>query len=503
MNALSPIDKPSQAPPLDVLIVGAGISGIGMAAKLAMHCPRMSYLILDRRAEPGGTWDLFRYPGIRSDSDMHTFAYNFAPWREAETIGSAKQIKAYLGRVADDHGIAANMRFGRHVVSADWDSATGLWRVEAKLADGAPEHHACRFLFFGTGYYDYDNPHDAGIAGLSAFMGKVIHPQFWPEDYDYAGTRVVIVGSGATAVTIVPAMAKTAAHVTMLQRTPTWYGIRPARDTFASRLRRWLPEKWAWWLNRERAQRLHEFLFRRARTAPEEFGGVLKGMVRKQLGAAWNEPDYSPPYNPWEQRLCLVPDGDMFKAIRDGRASVVTGEIARVVKDGVELKGGRKLAADVIVTATGLRLATFGKIAVSLDGRRIDPARHFWYRDCMLSNVPNLAVLFGYLNAGWTLRVDIVTDWLTRLLAQMEAWNMQIATPALPEDHGLEEFQPFDLFSSGYLQRGKHLIPKSATTAPWRIHMHYREDKRELKHAPIDDSWMKFERVGALAEAAE
>ncbi len=459
--------------------------------------------MLDRREQPGGTWDLFRYPGIRSDSDMHTFAYAFAPWREDETIASAAQIKAYLARVVDENGIAANMRFGHHVESADWDSATGLWRVKARLAGGTVEELACRFLFLGTGYYDYDNPHDAAIPGLSAFKGKLIHPQFWPEDFDYSGKRVVIVGSGATAVTLVPAMAESAAQVTMLQRTPTWYGIRPARDKLALRLRRWLPEKWAWWINRERAQRLHEFLFRRARTAPEEFGGVLKGMVRKQLGPAWNEPDFSPPYNPWQQRLCLVPDGDMFKAIRGGRASVVTGEIAKVVKDGIELKDGRKLDADVLVTATGLRLATLGKIALGVDGHAVDPSQRFWYRDCMLSNVPNFAVVFGYLNAGWTLRVDIVTDWLIRLLVQMQAWNMQIATPALPEDHGLEEIQPFDLFSSGYLQRGKHLIPKSATTAPWRIHMYYREDKQELESALIDDGWMRFERVGLPAKVAK
>jgi monooxygenase len=481
--------------PLDLLIVGTGISGIGMAAKLAMHCPGKRYLMLDRREQMGGTWDLFRYPGIRSDSDMHTFAFAFAPWREEEVIASAAQIRSYLGRVVAEHDIAPKMRFGRQVERADWDSNAGLWRVISTLSNGAEEEVACRFLFLGTGYYDYDKPHDAEISGLSAFKGEVMHPQFWNEGYDYTGKKVVIIGSGATAVTIVPAMAETAGHVTMLQRTPTWYGVRPSRDRLASRLRRWLPEKWAWTLNRARALRLHEFLFRRARSNPEKFGEILKGMVRKELGEAWREEDYSPPYNPWEQRLCLVPDGDMFKAIREGRASVVTGEIDKVDKDGIVLKDGRKLAADVIVTATGLRLATLGKVRLSLDGVPVDASQHFWYRDCMFSNVPNCAVVFGYLNAGWTLRVDIVTDWLCRLLDQMDALKMDVATPSLPADHGLEECQPFDLFSSGYLQRGKHLIPKSATTAPWRIHMHYREDKREMADAPINDGVLQFARL--------
>ena len=490
MNATSSISEP-----LDLLIVGAGISGIGMAAKLAMHCPGKRYLMLDRREQLGGTWDLFRYPGIRSDSDMHTFAFGFAPWLEDEVIASAEQIRNYLGRVVAKYDIAPKMRFGRHVESADWDSKAGLWRVRSALGDGTAEKLACRFLYLGTGYYDYDNPHDAKIAGLPAFKGEVMHPQFWNEDCDYTGKNVIIVGSGATAVTIVPAMAAKARHVTMLQRTPTWYGVRPSRDKLASRLRRWLPEKWAWWINRTRALRLHEFLFRRARSNPQKFGEILKDMVRKELGDAWREEDYAPPYNPWEQRLCLVPDGDMFKAIREGQASVVTGEIGQVVWDGIQLKDGRKLAADVIVMATGLRLATLGKIRLSLGGVPVDASQHFWYRDCMLSNVPNFAVVFGYLNAGWTLRVDIVTDWLCRLVGQMDAGKVAVATPALPADHGLEECQPFDLFSSGYLQRGKHLIPKSATTAPWRIHMHYREDKRELTETPVDDGVMRFERI--------
>lgn len=485
----------------DMIIVGAGISGIGMAAKLAMNCPDKSYVMLDRREQLGGTWDLFRYPGIRSDSDMHTFAYHFAPWRKENAFATAEEIRDYLGQVVEDNHIAEKMRFGQHVQSAAWDSALGLWTVKAKQADGSTKEWAAKFLFLGTGYYDYDQPHEAEIPGLSKFKGKVIHPQFWPEDYDYAGKQVVIIGSGATAVTIVPSMAGKAAHVTMLQRTPTWYGVRPWKDKWANRLKRWLPEKVAWKINREKAQYMHEYLFHKCRSEPEGVGNFLHGILKKELGPAWNAPDYTPPYKPWEQRMCLVPGGDMFQAIRRGDASVVTAKIKNVVKDGIELEDGRKLPADVIVTATGLRLSTLGKVAVTVDGAPVNVAEHFWYRDTMLSNVPNLFVLFGYLNSGWTLRVDIVTDWVIKLLRHMDKWGVDMATPALPEGHGLEETQPFDLFSSGYLQRGKHLIPKSATTAPWRIHMFYREDKKELETAEINDGWMKFARAGAKAAA--
>ncbi|MFM5930667.1 MAG: flavin-containing monooxygenase [Novosphingobium sp.] len=486
---------------LDMIIVGAGISGIGMAAKLAMDCPGKSYVMLDRREQLGGTWDLFRYPGIRSDSNMNTFAFKFAPWREDVTFATGEQIRDYLNRVVREHGIGPRMRFGQHVESADWDGGSGLWTVQARQADGSMKSYAAQYLYMGTGYYDYDKPHDAEIPGISGFKGTVIHPQFWPEDYDYTGKKVVIIGSGATAVTIVPSMADKAAHVTMLQRTPTWYGVQPWRDKWANRLRRFLPEKLAWTINREKAQFMHEYLFRKCRDEPEGVGRFLHGMLQKELGPAWNAPDYTPPYKPWEQRLCLVPGGDMFKAIRRGDASVVTGHIRKVVQDGIELEDGRKLDADVIVTATGLRLATFGKVKVSVGGQPIDASAHFWYRDCMLSNVPNLFLMFGYLNAGWTLRVDIVTDWITRLLRHMDKWGMTVADPALPDDHGLESWQPFDMFSSGYLQRGKNVIPKSATTAPWRIHMFYRDDKKEMDAAPIDDGWLKVSRAGAKAAA--
>ena len=482
--------------PLDVLIVGAGISGIGMAAHLAMDAPAKTYALLERRARLGGTWDLFRYPGVRSDSDMFTLGFAFAPWRAERSIAAGETIRDYLEQVAAEHGVAERIHYGRKVIAADWDSAAGLWRVSAEGPDG-PETHQARFLFMGSGYYDHDNPHDPGIPGLERFAGTVVHPQFWPEGLEWAGKRVVVIGSGATAATVVPAMAASAAHVTMLQRTPTWYVAQAATDRLANVVRRVLPARWAYALIRRRNWALNAFLFKRARAKPAETGAWLAKQAQAALGPAWRTEDFIPPYGPWEQRLCLIPDGDLFTALREGRASVVTGHIAAVELDGVRLADGSLVPADIIVTATGLRIAALGKVALSLDGVPVKSAEHFWYRDCMLSNVPNFAVLFGYLNASWTLRVDIVADWLCRLFRQMDTWRVDVVTPVLPADHGLEEVQPLDMFSSGYLQRAREVVPKSAASAPWRLHMDYAADRKELAEAPIDDGWLQFSRASA------
>lgn len=485
-------------PPLDVIIVGAGISGIGMAAHLAESCPGRSFAILDRRQRAGGTWDLFRYPGVRSDSDMYTLGFRFEPWRDDKSIAGGDTILAYLDRVIETRGLAPHMRFGQKVTAADWDSIAALWTVTMEDDGGGVSTLSGRFLFLGAGYYDYDSPHDAAIPGLESFGGTVIHPQFWPQDFDHAGKRVVVIGSGATAVTVVPAIAQTAAHVTMLQRTPTWFGQRPSEDRFALTLRKLLPERWAYAITRWKNIRLHQFLFRRAREAPEGVARFLLGKVREAVGEErFRKEDFTPPYGPWEQRLCLVPDGDLFTAIREHRADIVTGKIARVDETGIVLEDGKRLEADVIVTATGLRLAVAGKIAVSLDGEPVNFADRFYYRSAMFSNVPNLAALFGYLNAGWTLRVDIIADWLTRLFNHMDARGLDVATPHLPADHGLVEDQVFDFFSSGYLQRGKAIVPKSSTTAPWRFAMDYLSEKKELEAAPIEDGVMQFTRAPA------
>ncbi|MCB2072428.1 MAG: NAD(P)/FAD-dependent oxidoreductase [Novosphingobium sp.] len=496
MDALRPTSKP-----VDLLIVGAGISGIGMAAHFTRECPRKSYAIVERRERLGGTWDLFRYPGIRSDSDMYTLGYQFEPWRNDRSIAGGDAILAYLDQVADKYAIRERISFDTRVVSADWDSAQALWTIETVDAGGIAGRLSGRFLFFGSGYYDYDEPHDAGIPGLANFGGTAVHPQFWPQDLDHSGKRIVVIGSGATAATLVPALAEKAAHVTMLQRTPSWYFARPAKDRLAMVLRRILPEKAAYALTRMRNIRLQDFLFRRAREKPDQVKAFLHKQIAKQLPGGYEQADFSPPYNPWEQRLCLVPDGDLFKAIGTGKASIATGLIDTVDETGIRLEDGSHLDADIIVTATGLKLSTLGKIAVTLDGKSVDFTQAFYYRNCMFSNVPNLAALFGYLNAAWTLRVDIVASWLCRLLNHMDARGFDVATPLLPEGHGLVEANPVDLFSSGYLRRGRDLIPKSATTAPWRLSMDYLSDRKEMRSAPIEDGVLQFGRATEIARA--
>lgn len=476
---------------LDLIIVGAGISGIGMAAHYKARLPGKRFVLLERRERLGGTWDLFRYPGVRSDSDMYTLGFGFAPWREREAIARGETILAYLDRVADGHGLREHMRFGQAVVSADWDGAAGLWTVTT--AGGGTL--SGRFLYMGSGYYDYDEPHDARIPGLSTFAGPVLHPQFWREDVDLAGKRVVVVGSGATAVTMVPAMARAGAQVIMLQRTPSWLFKRPTNDPLAGALRRVLPGRWVSGLMRAFNVRMQAWLYAKCRTQPEEMAAYFTDELRKELGDAYDGQAFTPPYKPWDQRLCVVPDGDFFQAVKDGGAEVVTGTIETVDETGVLLHDGRHLPADILVPATGLRLCLMGKIAVRIDGEPVNFAEHFSYRSCMFSNVPNFAALFGYLNAGWTLRVDIVADWLCRLLEHMDLWDRQVATPYLSADHGLVENDPVAAYSSGYLQRARDLLPRSSTTAPWRIGLDYGEDRRELRNASIDDGVLRFERV--------
>jgi monooxygenase len=496
------MDSPSPSPtapldmlPLDLLIVGAGISGIGMAAHLGERCPGKTYAILERRERIGGTWDLFRYPGIRSDSDMFTLGFGMEPWRDERAIAPGETIRDYLNGVAERRGISEHVRFGQTVRSADWDSAGGLWTVTVEDGAGASSTVTARFLYLGAGYYDYDDPHKADIPGLGEFGGLTVHPQFWPEGLDYAGKNVVVIGSGATAVSLVPALAEQAAHVTMLQRTPTWYLVRPSRDGLANLAAKLLPARWAHAFNRTKNALLQHLFIQRARSKPAAVKQFLHGQIKSELGPDFDRTDFTPPYDPWNQRLCLVPDGDLFQALKAGTASLATGEIAKVDRTGVILTDGRRIEADVIVTATGLRLAVLGKIAVSLDGVPVDFSEHFYYRNCMFSNVPNFAALFGYLSAGWTLRVDLVADWLCRLINQMDVWQVDVATPYLPAEHGLTEFDVFGLFSSGYLQRGKHLVPKSADAAPWRISMDYFNDRTEMRDAPIDDGAMRFEKA--------
>jgi len=496
MNAQAKFPQ-ATADQVDVLIVGAGISGIGMAAHLEMMCPDHSYAMVERRAQLGGTWDLFRYPGIRSDSDMHTLGFIFEPWKHEKSIADGPAILDYLNRIVDERGIRPNIRFNRKVVSADWHNSDGRWHVVLEDEVGAISTLAARWIYLGSGYYDYDNPYNAPIPGRENFKGQIIHPQFWPKDLDYRGKQVVIIGSGATAVTMVPSMAKGgAAHVTMLQRTPTWYGVRPAKDWFANTLRKFLPEELAYKITRKKNVWMQDWVFKMARNKPEKVKEALTKRTKKALGDKYDAVAFTPPYNPWEQRLCLVPDGDMFEAIKGGQASVVTDHIEMIDATGIQLKSGKHIEADIIITATGLSLTIAGKIAFSMEGQPIDWADRFYYKGCMFSNVPNLAAVFGYLNASWTLRADINSEYVCKVLNHLDKVGATVATPALPANHGLVEEDLFD-FSSGYIQRGKHIMPKSANVLPWRLNQDYRKDREDLKTAPIDDGLLQFSRADA------
>ena len=490
----SPVDQ-------DVLIVGAGLSGIGMAAHLQMHSPGRSFALVERRANLGGTWDLFRYPGIRSDSDMHTLGFVFEPWRHEKSIADGPSILEYLNRIVDERGIREHIRFNNKVVGADWDSAAARWTVTMEDDKGAVSTTTARWLYLGSGYYDYDEPFDANFTGREDFAGQIIHPQFWPKDFDYSGKKVVVIGSGATAVTIVPSMADKAAHVTMLQRTPTWYAIRPAKDGFANFLRKILPEKTAYRLTRFKNIRLQDIVFRRAREKPEKVADFLTKKLKQALGDRYDPVAFTPPYNPWDQRLCLVPDADFFEAMKAGKASVVTDHIERFDKTGIQLESGQHLDADVIITATGLKLAVAGKIPVRVDGEPVAWNEHFYYKACMFSNVPNFSVVFGYLNASWTLRADIVSEYVCRVLNHMRDTGTTVATPLLADPTSLTEENIFD-FSSGYIQRALHIMPKNADKLPWRLSQNYVQDRIDMRTGPVDDGVLKFGKAASVSKEA-
>jgi cation diffusion facilitator CzcD-associated flavoprotein CzcO len=490
-------------PDFDVLIVGAGISGIGMAAHMTEKSPHHSYAIVEQRENLGGTWDLFRYPGIRSDSDMHTLGFDFEPWRHEKSIADAPSILAYLNKIVDERGIRQNIRFGHKVISADFRNDEARWHVEMEKEDGSRTHLTANFLYLGSGYYDYDEPYDPGF-DFGEFEGQVLHPQFWPKDLDYTGKKVVVVGSGATAVTIVPSMADKAAHVTMLQRTPTWMFARPAKDKIANFLRKILPDKLAYRITRFKNIKLQDFSFKMARNKPQKVKDALYKGIEKALGPGYDKASFTPPYDPWDQRLCLVPDDDLFRAMKAGKASVVTGHIAAFEKGGVRLQSGDLIEADIIVTATGLKLAIAGKIAISHNGEPVQFHERYYYKGCMFSNLPNLAVVFGYLNASWTLRADINSDYVCRVLNHMRATGSDIATPVLTsaDEDRIVEDDIFD-FSSGYIQRGKAIMPKNAIDYPWRLNQEYVVDRKRMASDPLLDGLLTFTRAGANAQEAE
>ncbi len=486
-------------PDTDVLIIGAGISGISMAAHIGMICPDRSYTILERREQIGGTWDLFRYPGVRSDSDMHTLGFAFEPWRHEDAIADGPNILEYLNRIADERGIREHIRFGQEVLSADWDSMTARWTITARAADGKQSVTTARWLYFASGYYDYDNPHDAQIPGIEQFGGDVIHPQFWPEDYDYSDKEVVVIGSGATAVTLVPAMTDKARRVTMLQRTPTWMGAGPRQDRWNKRFQRWFPDSFAYRLTRWKNIALRSYFFNLSRRKPQKLAGMLRNMLKQHLGEKYDPKHFEPPYNPWQQRLCLVPDGDLFEAVKSDKARVVTDHIAGFDVTGIKLESGEHLPADVVITATGLRLVLAGKVEVSKDGEPVDWTQHFFYRGTMFSNLPNLSFVFGYLNASWTLRADCNARYACEVLKEMGERGMDVAVAELAPEDEPEAVEPWD-YTSGYLNRAKGLMPKVSAERPWTLAHNYLEDRRDFRSRPVADGVLHFHKAPAASQ---
>jgi cation diffusion facilitator CzcD-associated flavoprotein CzcO len=477
---------------VDVLIVGAGVSGIGCAYHLQTEQPGKTYAIFEAREATGGTWDLFRYPGIRSDSDLHTFGYEFKPWRADESIADGPAILDYVRETARENGIDRHIRLGHRVLGAAWDSATARWTVNAE-AGGEPVTITCGWLFCASGYYNYDHGFTPDFPGLEGFGGQVIHPQHWPEDLDYAGKRVVVIGSGATAVTLVPAMARDAAHVTMLQRSPTYIATVPKKDPIGMLLKKRLSPQLAYKLTRRKNIFQQRAVYTISQRYPQVMKKLLRAGVKRQLPEGYPvDVHFNPKYNPWDQRLCAVPNGDLFKAIKKGDASIVTDQIETFTADGIKLRSGAELAADIVVTATGLDLLAFGGIQLSVDGEPVNLPDKLVYKAMMLSDVPNYAFAIGYTNSSWTLKVDIVCEFLGRLLGEMDRTGTDTCV-ARPSDPTMES-RPLLDFGAGYVQRSVHLFPRQGTQGPWKLAMSYAADVKNLRKGPVQDPELRFER---------
>ncbi len=498
-------DRSPEATRADVVIVGAGISGIGAAHHLQRRCPERSYLILEARDDLGGTWDLFRYPGVRSDSDMHTLGFSFKPWTDAKAIADGPSILAYLRETAVEAGIDRHIRFRHRVEKAQWSSQTATWTLTVRVrppadtgtdADGELRTFTCNVLLMASGYYSYRAGHTPDFPGRDRFRGRIVHPQFWPDDLDHTGRRVVVIGSGATAMTLVPAMAADAEHVVMLQRSPTYVVARPDTDAIANVLRRVLPEKLAYRLVRRKNIWLQQFFYQRTRTRPAEVRRRLLAEVRKNLPPDFDvDRHFTPSYDPWDQRLCLLPNGDLFAAIRAGRASVVTDEIETFTETGILCRSGEHVDADIIVTATGLELCTPGEMDFVVDGEPVDFSTRWTYKGLAYSDMPNVVSFFGYINASWTLRVDITADFVCRVLEHMDAVGADTATPRLrPGDHEMTPRPLIDGFSPGYMRRAMPRLPKQGDREPWVNPQLYERDRELICEAPVDDGVLTFTR---------
>ena len=486
---------------LDVLIVGAGLSGIGAGHYMQAECPWASYAIFESRDAIGGTWDLFRYPGIRSDSDMFTLGYSFRPWDGEKSIADGESILQYIKDTARIEGIDQKIRFNHRIVSADWSSDDAQWRITAERTDtNKVVELTCSFVFSCSGYYRYDHGYQPDFAGMDQFAGTVVHPQAWPEDLDYEGKRVVVIGSGATAVTLIPSMADKAAHVTMLQRSPTYIASLPAKDPIADLMRKVLPSKRSGNAIRWFKALTTQGMYRLSRSRPELVKRLLRSGLKRQLPKGYDiDTHFTPKYNPWDQRMCVVPNGDLFKAIRAGTASVVTDHIDSFTEKGIRLQSGAELEADIVVTATGLELLFIGGIQTSVDGEPVDLPSKLTYKGMMLEGVPNFALAVGYTNASWTLKCDLTCQYVTRLLNHMHDTDLRQCTPI--NDDASVIPQPLLGLSSGYVQRSADRFPKQGSKFPWQVHQSYLRDYRALKMSGIEDEAMVFsnpvrEKVG-------
>jgi monooxygenase len=488
---------------VEVLIVGAGLSGIGAGYHLQADCPDKSFALLEARDRIGGTWDLFRYPGIRSDSDMYTLGYSFRPWQDAKAIADGPSILSYIQQAAKDYDVEEKIRFNHRVVRAEFSTTDARWTVHAERTDtGETVRMSCDFLLMCSGYYRYDEGYTPEFQGTERFGGRIVHPQHWTDDVDYAGKRVVVIGSGATAVTLVPAIAQRAAHVTMLQRSPSYVLSLPGEDPIANLARRLLPAKLAYSLVRWKNVMLTMLVFQLSRRRPGLVKSVLRRGVENNLPAGYDvDTHFTPRYGPWDQRMCLVPDGDLFEAISNGSASVITDRIDTFTETGVMLASGAELEADLIVTATGLNLRMLGGMQIAVDGREVDNSKTMTYKGMMLDGVPNLAMTFGYTNASWTLKCDLTCEYVCRLLKHMDERGYRQCTPQNRDPSITEE--PFIDFSSSYVLRSIEELPKQGSKAPWRLYQNYALDILTLRYGAIEDRAMQFSHTGSARDAVE
>ena len=476
---------------IDVLIIGAGLSGIGGACHLRRSSPDRSFMILESREASGGTWDLFRYPGIRSDSDMYTFGYGFKPWSDKSSIADGHKILSYIREAAAEYDVEQHIRYQHKVVSASWSSTQSRWLVTAERGDtGEQATISCQFIFSCSGYYDYDQGYTPEFAGIDSFKGQVIHAQHWPEQLDYQDKRVVVIGSGATAVTLVPAMSQDTASLVMLQRTPTYIASVPKEQPLAETLRKWLPDSWVFRLIRWKQVLFQIYLYQLSRRNPQRLRKYLLGLVRKEMGPDYDvDTHFTPDYNPWDQRLCGVPDGDLFTAIRENRAEVVTDHIDQFNKEGIHLKSGKQLDADIVVLATGLNLKFAGGVQYSVDGKVLDFAEHFIFRGMMFSGLPNMAFTVGYTNSSWTLKADLTGQYVSRLLNKMARHSYTAVTPRLTGE--VEEMPLLD-FDAGYVLRSRESFPKQGNRLPWKNYQNYIRDFFGLRLGRQNDDELEF-----------